>query len=113
LRTWAREYHQPPGFVVGAIDEEVVTGSLLKSVLLISASAIAGLSVWRSPSRDFTGHSPRKVGLVERGRPLDPGWCRRLRYDTGVAKRVPMVAAIASENAHPNTHTPIARAVLL
>ena len=31
LRTWAREYHQPPGFVVGAIDEGVVTSDLLKS----------------------------------------------------------------------------------
>ena len=34
-------------------------------------------------------------------------------YDTGVAKRMPMPAATASDNAHPNTHTPIARAVLL
>jgi hypothetical protein len=34
-------------------------------------------------------------------------------YDTGVAKRMPMAAATASDNAHPNTHTPSARAVLL
>jgi hypothetical protein len=38
---------------------------------------------------------------------------RRLPYDTGVAKRMPMAAATASEKAHPNTHTPNARAVLL
>jgi len=30
LRTWAREYHQPPGFIVGAIDEGVVTSNLLR-----------------------------------------------------------------------------------
>ena len=34
-------------------------------------------------------------------------------YDTGVAKRMPMAAATASDNAHPITHTPSARAVLL
>jgi len=59
-----------------------------------------------------------KAGRVRRGVRMAvflPALCARIPspYDTGVAKRMPMAAATASDNAHPKTHTPIARAVLL
>ena len=70
---------------------------------------------------DHVAWLPRAVAHTTQGRRrltrpssrFDPRSYRRPPHDTGDAKRMPMAAATASENAHPNTHTPRARAVLV